>query len=103
MATLHITEYRALSVDQNGHPVLVGEEPSLITQHITYTAAAASAAMNGKTRFVRVIASADAYLLWSVAGTAATTANGTLIKANIAEYFGTGIALLKVNAYDGTS
>lgn len=103
MATLHITEYRALATDQNGRPVLVGEEPSITTQHITYTTANASAAFNGKTKFVRVIASADAYLLWSLAGTAATTANGTLIKSGIPEYFGVGIPLLKVNAYDGTS
>ena len=103
MATLHVTEYRALATDQNGRAVLVGEEPSIITQHVTYTTAAASAAFNGKTKFVRVIASADAYLFWTVAGTAATTANGTLVKANVPEYFGVGIALLKVSAYDGTS
>jgi len=102
MATLYITEYKRLGEDQRGHTVLVGQEPSVARQTVTYTTSAQSNTLNKGTKFVRVIADADAHLRFDPDPTA--TAGDTKIEANQAEYFGVdGVKQMKIAAYDGSS
>lgn len=100
MANLYISEYSSLATDPNAMGVPVGSEPSEATQKVSYTTATQSSAFGGNTRFVRVIADADAHLLFGANPTA--TASHMLVKANTAEYFGVE-ATQKVSVYDGTS
>jgi hypothetical protein len=103
MANAFIAEYANLVNDENGHSVPVPQEPPLAVQRVVYTTAAASAAFNDSTRFVRIIADAKAHFRFSVAGTAAT-ALYPYLAADSAEFFGVpkGNAY-KVNFYDGSS
>ena len=104
MATLWITEYEKLAEDFAGQPVLVGEEPALVTQQITYTTSVQSAVFHPKTRFIRVKADADAHLKFGKSPTAVV--GDTPIEANVAEYFGVRSIKneqLQLAVYDGTT
>ena len=99
MANLYISEYGAITTVQSDREQ-AGSEPPKATQKVSYTASAASAAFNGDTGFVRVIADADAFLVFGASPTA--TASGMFLPGNTVEYFGVE-AGQKVAAYDGTS
>jgi hypothetical protein len=101
MATLHIREYAYLARDENGRLAQIGAEPAEAGQSVSFSTSSQSAAFQVDTRFVRVIADADAWLDFGADPTAAT-AGGLLVKANEAEYFGV-VPGHKVAAYDGTS
>jgi len=99
MASLYISEYQHIgSVEHD--TIQAPLEPSVATQKIAYTSAAASAAFNANTQFIRVIASADVHLLFSANPTA--TATSMFLPANTVEYFAVNPAQ-KVSAYDGSS
>ena len=104
MANLWITEYSDIGESWGGDKILVGREPALAHQKITYTTSAQSVALHEKTRFVRVKADADAHLVFGENPTA--TVSSTPIEANVAEYFGVEIVRnrnIKIAAYDGSS
>lgn len=86
MSNLSITEYASVGRDVNGSPLPAGEAPALAIQNVTFTTAAASAAFNAKTRFVRVVADADCRIVFGTAPTATST--DTLMAAGQPEYFG---------------
>ena len=99
MATLHITEYTRLASVRPGGSAPVAQEPG-VTQLVTYTTTTASNAFAADTRFIRVIASAKAHLLFGVSPTAA--ASDPYIAADAPEYFGVKPSD-QVAAYDGSS
>ncbi len=101
MANLYIREYAYLARDENGRLAQIGAEPAEAGQSVTYTTSAQSAAFQAGTRFVRVIADADAFLDFG-ANPSAAVADGLLVKANEYEYFGV-VPGQKLAAYDGTS
>ena len=104
MATLNITEYATVAEDWGSNKVLVGLEPALARQNVTYTTSASSVSFHQQTRFIRVIADADAYLEFALSPTA--TAASTRIETDVAEYFGVRLIngqTIQVAAYDGTS
>ena len=104
MATLWITEYSDIGEDWGSNKVLVGREPALITQTVSYASSTQSLDLHEKTRFVRVKADADAHLVFGENPTA--TVSSTPIEANVAEYFGVEIVRnrnIKIAAYDGSS
>ena len=76
----------------------------MTTKTVTYTVSTQSAALDKRTRFVRLIADADCHI---AAGTNPTaTSSSTRLEANVAEYFGVqsiGTTGTKLAAYDGTS
>ena len=104
MATLWITQYSNIAESFKGKPVLSGQEPALTTQTVTYTTTAQSSDFAPATRFVRLIADADVYVVFGESPTA--TAASTRLEANVAEYFGTERIRnqnLRLAAYDGSS
>ena len=104
MATLWITEYSDIAESFGGKPVLVGREPSLTVQSVSYTTTAQSNNFHPKTRFIRVKADADAYLEFGQNPTA--TVASTAVEADVAEYFGVEIIRnqnIKLAVYDGSS
>lgn len=106
MAILNITYFENLGRDSQGTTVLVGELPKKGTQALTYTANAVSEAIPKKTRFVRLLADADAYVEVGTAPVA--TVASMKLEANVSEYFGLKSILvragtLKIAAYDGTT
>ncbi len=104
MAIINITEFSDISKDSGGNPVLVGDMSIVIASSITTFTTAASKALDTRTRFIRVIADADAYIIVGDSPTA--TASDTRLEANVAEYFGVqpkGTTGHSVSIYDGTS
>jgi hypothetical protein len=102
-ATCKVTEYRAAGTDSFGVPVLVGLEPPVATQNVTYTTPTASAALNSATHFVRVVCDAKAHFKVTVAGTAAA-ATDPFLPANLPEYFAVRPNFAyRISFYDGTS
>ena len=100
MATLHIAEFTAMPTDANGSVLQIGKMPPLTTQVVTYTTTTQSAAFNSQTRFIRVIASAAAHLVFGSNPTA--TATAPWVAASTAEFFAVTPSQ-KVAAYDGSS
>ena len=70
MADLYVTEYSNLAL--NGHAP-IPQEPAIAQQKVTFTTTTASAAFNERTRFVRIVASADAYVTFATSPTATTS------------------------------
>lgn len=102
MAKLFITEYSELAVDKLGKPIQVGKEPSLRSSMVTFTAAANSDTFKRGTRFVRLIADADAHIEFGDAPAAVATS--MKLEANVVEYFGIAqIKDLRLSVYDGSS
>ena len=101
MAILSITEYSDLAQDAMGRVIQVGYHPAVTVQTVTYTTSTAATAFNGKTKLIRVIADADAYINIQPTSIAAT-ATSTRIEANVAEYFGVHPGHV-LQVYDGTS
>lgn len=100
MATLNITELERMAEDADGFKVPIAKMPAVTHQNVTFTTSAASSAFNNRTNFVRVIADADAWLVFGASPTATTT--GCRIEANVEAYFGVTPGQ-KVAAYDGSS
>ena len=101
MATLLITEFDEVAyVSARQTVVPVGIVPPIAEQSVTYTTSAQSAAFNASTRFIRVIADADAHLSFGTNPTA--TASTQLIPANT-EIWRMVAAGHKVSVYDGSS
>lgn len=102
MATLNITEYKELATDVRGRLIQAGDEPHTRSHNVTFTTASNSDTLKKSTRFVRLIANADAYIEFGATPTA--VAGSMRIEANTAEYFGVSqVKELKISVYDGTS
>jgi len=89
MAKLWITEFGEManqtrSEDIGGVPQ-VAKLPSVAAQVVTFTTSAQSAALNPRTRFVRIISDANCHAL-AGANPTATTSNMRIV-ADAAEYF----------------
>lgn len=102
MASLYISEFKVwgLIPEHGGARAQIAREPHLAKQKVTFTTAAASAAFNADTRYIRLIADADFHAAFGASPTA--TAAFPLHKANT-EYFYAVTAGHKISAYDGTS
>lgn len=99
MAGCLITEFARQGEDDRGNDMpIAGRE--VTTQAVTYTSSTQSAAFNGATRMVRVIADADVYLAFGANPTA--TATAIRLPANAVEYFAVKPGEL-VACYDGSS
>lgn len=86
MASLYITQYSKLGMDPNGQDVQAGLEPYVAYEKLTYTGtAAASAAFNAQTRFVRLHSDGIFSYRITAAGTAATTGDAR-VAANATEF-----------------
>lgn len=84
MATLYITEY--IDIMHAPGEVQLGVEPETTTQTVSISgSSAASAALNGATRFVRLHTDAICSVLFGTAPTAAAT--NRRMAANQTEYF----------------
>ena len=87
MALLDISEYPRPSSGIN-LPLLVGSEPALAYQQVTFTGtAAASNAFGATTRVIRVSADSICRIKISTAGTAVTATTGMRLSLGVAEYF----------------
>lgn len=84
MAVLYITEYAELPVGPAGRVGQMPMEPPLAEQTVAIGAAAASAAFNASTRFVRIHCDAICSVEFGTAPTA-TTSTGRMA-ANQTEY-----------------
>jgi hypothetical protein len=72
MATLYITEYERIGAAK-GIPAPIAQEPAVAEQAVTFTTATASAAFGGTTRYVRIVANADAHIKFGADPTATTS------------------------------
>ena len=89
MALMAVTEYAALAQDAKGHTIMVGKEPAIIIQSITYTGTAGnSVAFNSLTNFVRINLDAKGAVAFGAAAVAVAT--DTPMAADVPEYFGVG-------------
>ena len=103
MATCRITEFNTLGSGTSGDFAQIPQEPAQAHQVVTYTTATASTAFHANTRMVKLYPSADCYVLFSVAGTAAT-ASHELLKATTDHWRAVPAGQsFKVSVYDGTS
>lgn len=100
MATMKITEFRAVAM--NGQ-VPIAQEPALAHQSVTYTTATASSAFDKNTTYVKLYPSADCYVRFSTAGSAATTSY-EFLKGTTDHWRGVPEGDdYKVSVYDGSS
>ncbi|NIT14784.1 MAG: hypothetical protein GTN99_11280 [Candidatus Dadabacteria bacterium] len=107
MANLNIVYYDKLAKDISGNVVLSGVEPSKGGEVVSYTTSTQSAAFPDTVRLLRLIADADAYVVFGADPTA-TASSPLRLEANVAEYFGISdsvkrVSGLKLAVYDGTS
>lgn len=104
MANLYITEFKRMAEDARGRSIPVGELPAITGQVVTYTSSTNSVPFHKQTRFLRLIADADAYIAVG-SGTQTATANSALkLEADVAEYFGIdGVKGMQLAVYDGSS
>lgn len=102
MATLRIVEYEALATDANGNAMPIPLEPSIAHQSVSFTTSTQSAALNTRTKFVRLEASADAYVLFGTNPTATATCGR--IPSGVVEHRGVAsVQGMKIAVYDGSS
>lgn len=100
MAKLWITEYAALKRASDGFQVPVAIMPPLTEQVVTFTVSTPSLAFSGATKYIRVIADADAHLAFG--GAPIADADNMRLVADQTEYFGVREGH-KLAAYDGVS
>lgn len=101
MATLTIVELSRLPKDEKGAHVPVADlENVLAIQAVPFTTAAASAALNAKTKYVRLYSDADCFVDYGSSPVATTS--HIPMAADSPEYFGVAGGK-KFSAYDGTS
>lgn len=100
MATLYITEYSRLMIDDRGATVVVGQEPSLTQTAAIGGGSTQSAAFRPNTKFVRLHTDAICNVAFSADTSAVAIANASLrLAANQTEFFGiSGGGLLAVIA-----
>ena len=104
MATLNITYYARLAEDVRSQYVLVGEEPAIRREVVSYTTAAQSTVFPENARFIRVVASADAYI--EVGANPTSTASSSRFVKDVVEYFGVAVARnqpYRLSVYDGST
>lgn len=106
MADLYITEFKDVGyVSARQQAVMVGALPPVATQKVaSYTTSKQSSAFDSDTRFIRVIANADAFI--EVGSDPTATATSTKLEADVAEYFAVhqdGVGPDKLAVYDGSS
>jgi hypothetical protein len=88
MTKAYISEYSGPPQGPNGSIIMCGREPSIAQQVVDYSGgAAASAAFNANTTFIRLHVDSIASFRVSTAGTAATTSYPRMA-ANATEFFG---------------
>jgi len=101
MARAIITEYDKLGKARNGTLIQAGQEPAIVDQLVTFSSATLSAKFQDRTTFIRIIADADANLLFGDSGVSANADNKRIV-ANVPEFFAvTGGDYVSV--YDGTT
>ena len=87
MATLYISEYLNMARDQHWQSVPVGEEPAIASQNISIGGASVqSAALDVKTRFVRL--HSDAICSYKLGAAPVATTSDARMVAGATEYFG---------------
>ena len=86
---LFITEYVRQARDNHGDPIAAGEEPSLATQVIDFTAGVTEQAadLNTKTRYVRLHADTACSFKFREQGGTAAGIGDSRLAANQTEYF----------------
>lgn len=101
MADIYITEYSHLARDANNWQVAAGAEPALVEQKISNPAASTqSSALNARTAFVMVHASAAAHIAFGTNPTAAVT--GHRLAAGETRFYGVPLnASYKIAAING--
>lgn len=87
MAILYITEYEDLARDSQGNVIAAGKEPAVATQAVNFTGTTASAAFNGKTKFVYIVSDTLCFIRFGAAPTA-ITAEPTRMPAEVGVFFG---------------
>lgn len=101
MANLYITEYEHVgSIAGLRSAMPIAKEPALVDQTVSFTTATASSAFNTRTKFVRILADADCYVVFGADPTA--TASNQKLTANV-EYWRGVDAGDKISVYDGSS
>ena len=98
MAVLNITELKELAVDSKGN-VMPAPVVPCTSQNVTYTSAASSQPLKKGTKYVRLAATADAYIDFD--GTA--TVASMYLPSGVVEYVGIGTQSLTISVYDGSS
>jgi hypothetical protein len=104
MATLSLTYYARLAEDVHSHTIMVGEEPALKREVVTYTSATLSQVFPENARFVEIVPSADAYLDFGE-NPVATAASSRYVK-DVAKFVGIAKqrqSNYRLSAYDGTT
>lgn len=101
MARLYVTEYEHM-IELAGGRLPVGKEPAVASQAFTFTGtAAASAAFQSRTKFIRVHTDAICSIVFGTAPVA--TGDSMRLAAGQTEYFGIpGEASYKVSAITNT-
>lgn len=93
MATLYITEFAKSTVDDDSKHVRrhveLAYEPAVTSQKVTFTGTAASTSdFAATTNFIRIIVSADAYVLFADSPTA--TSSHEFLLSNVEYWRGVG-------------
>jgi len=87
MAKLDVSEYTRPMGGINA-PLLVGTEPAVAYQQVSFTGTSGeSAAFGATTRVIRVSADSICRIKISTAGTAVTATTGMRLSLGVAEYF----------------
>lgn len=86
MTTLYIAELGELCIDNDGTSVPVGKTPRSVSQVVSFTTAASSAAFSPGTKFLRIVSTGNCHIDFS--GADATTSNGWYLPATMVEYVG---------------
>lgn len=100
MARLYISEYDSLGYDPMGVAAPMGREPALRTSVVVFGVTTQSVVFGQRTRFVRIIADENAWLVFG--DNPSATVASTFVPANSAEYFAVN-AGQRLAAYDGES
>lgn len=101
MATLYITEFDSIAVGMPGQAAQIAKEPSVTSQKVTFSTAAASSAFGANTRLIRLVPSAACYIVFGDDPTA--DANDEYLGTANIEYWRGVQPGQKVSVYDGSS
>lgn len=105
MATLSLTYYARLAEDVHSRTVMVGEEPALKREVVTYTSATLSAVFPENARFIEVVpTSADCWLDFGENPVATT--QGSFYVAKVTKFVGIAkqrLSNYRLSVYDGTT
>lgn len=87
MATLNLVEYSELAKDAGGNIVMVGIEPAVTTQNVTFSTTTQSSTLNASTRFVYLSSDTNCRVVFGTNPTA-TTSTGVRLVANTGMFIG---------------